>query len=87
MWVSYLYNHASTDYAVAITSQADDKEAADISKSHELAAEIRKLYGLQAITEKPSINVIKSMESILSDFVDNEESPVDAVKATRENIH
>lgn len=72
---------------MAITLQADDKEVAEKSKSHELAAEIRKLYGLQPLTTKPSVNVIKSMQGILSDFIDSEESPVDAVKATRENIY
>lgn len=75
----------NTRCIMAITLQTN-KEAIEISKSHELASEIRKLYGLQEITAKSSVNVIKSLRGILEDSIDDEESPVDAVKASRENI-
>jgi hypothetical protein len=82
----YLYNQVNTRCIMALTLEAD-KEAAEITRSHELASEIRKLYGLQEITEKASVDVIKNLQGILKDFIDDQENPVDAVKASRENIH
>lgn len=70
---------------MALTLQRDE-EVAEISRSHELASEIRKLYGLPEITEKSSVDVIKNLQGALKDFIDDEENPVDAIKASRENL-
>jgi hypothetical protein len=55
--------------------------------SHNIADDLRALYGLPKITNKPSPEVIKELKGMLNDYADNEWSAVDVIKDTREDIY
>jgi hypothetical protein len=65
----------------------DRHEKEELLVSHELANELRELYDLSPINgEDVSINIITNLNGLLKEYVDSEESPVNVIKDSRENI-
>lgn len=67
-----------------------DKSSKDFDheiSSHELASELRDLYGLPPLENEESVETITNLKGLLSNYADSEESPVDAVKSSRENLY
>ena len=57
------------------------------NRSHELASRLRQMYDLPAITGTPSVNVIDRLRGMLINDCDVKENSVDAIKASREDLH
>ena len=61
----------------------------ELLASHELANELRELYDLPSINkaEKVSVDTIANLDGLLKEYASSEESPVDVIKDSRENIY
>lgn len=59
----------------------------ELLTSHELANELRELYDLPPIIGEISTDIITNLNGLLKEYVDSEESPVDVIKDSRENLY
>ena len=59
---------------------------AEALHSHEIAMQLRELYHLSPINSNEKPEIIRELAGIMKDYAD-EESPVDAVKHSREDLY